>query len=106
VVLAAAGVAFAWACWRGGVLGHPEARLGQWHHFYLAAPLAAAGLVTRRPWLLVLAAVLATDDAWQHVRQVSGAWDYQSPLRVAFAHGLWPWAPVQALVAWLNGAVA
>ena len=100
-----AGAVFVWACVRGMALGHPEARLDQWHHFYLALPVAVAAIVTRRPWLLLVASLLAADDAWQHLQQVTGDWDYRSPLHLWFAHTLWPLQPVQRVVGWLNAAL-
>lgn len=86
-------------------LEHPEARLDQWHHIYLALPVAVGAIVTRRPWLLLLASLVAADDAWQHFQQVTGDWGYRSPLHVWFAHTLWPLQPVQWVVGWLNAAL-
>ena len=102
IALFAAAAVFTWACWRGGVVGHPHAQLGQWHHAYLALPLAAAGWWRRSPVLLGLALLMVGDDAWQHVRQVTGAWDYRSPLHQLFAAWLWPLEPVQRAVALLD----
>jgi hypothetical protein len=104
-LLAAASAGFLWACWRNGTIGHPEARLDQWHHFYLALPLAIAGAMRRSPALLMAAALVAADDAWQHVQHTTGAWDYQSPLRRLFAATLWPLEPIRRLAAWLNAAL-
>lgn len=105
VVVAASAAAFLWACWRNGVVGHPEVRADRWHHLYLGVALAAWGVARRNPGLLVLAALIAADDAWQHVAQVTGAWGYVSPLHRVFAAYLWPLAPVRKLVALLNGVV-
>ena len=101
-VLFLAAAAFAVACWRGAIIGHPHAQLDQWHHAYLAVPIAALGWWRRSAALLCVAAVLAGDDAWQHVRQVAGAWDYRSPLHQAFAQWLWPLEPVQWAVKLLD----
>lgn len=105
VVVAASAAAFLWACWRNGVVGHPEVRADRWHHLYLGVALAAWGVARRNPGLLVLAALIAADDACQHVAQVTGAWGYVSPLHRVFAAYLWPLAPVRKLVALLNGVV-
>jgi len=100
--MAVAAVAFLWACWHNRLVGHPEVRLDQWHHFYLAIMLAALGFWLRKDWLLVVAAIIGMDDAWQHLRQVTGHPDYHSPLFQLFAQMLWPLKPVQWLVGILN----
>jgi hypothetical protein len=105
VVVAVAAAAFLWACWRNGSVGHPEVRADRWHHLYLGIALAAWGVARRNPALLALAALIAADDALQHVVQVSGTWAYVSPLHRMFAAYLWPLAPVKKLVALLNGVL-
>jgi len=105
IVVAVSAVAFLWACWRNGVVGHPEVRADRWHHLYLGVALAAWGVARRNPAVLAIAALIAMDDAWQHVAQVTGAWGYVSPLHRVFAAYLWPLSPVQKLVALLNGVV-
>jgi hypothetical protein len=98
-------VAFLWACWRNRLIDHPEVRVDRWHHLYLAIALAAGGVLLRKDWLLIVAAVIAVDDAWQHVRHVTGHPDYRSPLWHLFARLLWPLKPVQWLVGILNGVL-
>lgn len=102
VVICTATATFLWACWRNGDIGHPDVRADQWHHLYLGVLFAAIGARKRSVTLLLIAAVLSTDDAWQHIRQVLGDWDYRSPIHRLFAHVLWPLAPVQWLAGWLN----
>jgi hypothetical protein len=104
-IVALSAAAFLWACWRNGSVGHPEVRADRWHHLYLGVALAAWGVARRNPGLLAIAALIAGDDALQHVVQVSGDWGYVSPLHRMFAAYLWPLAPVRRLVALLNGVV-
>lgn len=100
VVLSAA--AFLWTCWYSRTAAHPSVRLDEWHHLYLGLLVAGVALVSRRPGLLLIAAVISVDDAWQHLRHVAGAVDYMSPLHHLFARLLWPLEPVQVLTGWLD----
>ena len=102
VVVCTATAGFLWACWRNGDGGPPDIRADQVHHLYLGVLFAAIGARRRSVILMLIAAVLSADDAWQHLRQVLGTWEYRSPLHVVFAHVLWPLAPVQWLAGWLN----
>jgi len=72
------------------------------HHLYLGVLFATVGARRRSVTLMLIAAVLSTDDAWQHIRQVLGDGDYASPMHRLFGHVLWPLAPVQWLAGWLN----
>ncbi len=96
--------AFLWAAGHHPAGGH-AVRLDEWHHLYLGLALAGWGAVRRRPWVLVVAALITVDDSWQHVRQVTGDWGYTSPLHHLFAIYLWPRPAVQWLVARLNALV-
>lgn len=103
--IAGATVAFWWACLHNPA-GLPHVRVHQWHHLYLGLALVPWGIAGRRPWLLVLAAILALDDGWQHVRQVTVDSGYASPLHQLFAAYLWPLAPVRWLVVRLDALLA
>jgi hypothetical protein len=93
--------AFLWACWANRV-AHPDVRLAEWHHLYLGILFAGLAVVSRSPALLVVGALVSADDAWQHVRHVTGAVEYVSPLHELFAHYLWPLEPVRWLTALLD----
>ena len=77
-------------------------RLHRDRRLSLGVLFAAIGTRKRSVTLLLIGAVLSADDAWQHIRQVLGDWDYRSPIHRLFAHVLWPLAPVQWLAGWLN----
>jgi hypothetical protein len=97
VVVACAAATFVWTCLRKGSAGR-GVRADQWHHLYLALVIAAGGAPKRSPILLALAALVAADDAWQHVTQVTADPGHVSPLHQLFATYLWPLAPVRRLV--------
>jgi hypothetical protein len=79
---------------------------GEWHHFYLGAGLAGWAVLRRRPWLLLVASLIALDDGWQHLKQLAGDADYRSPLHQLFALYLWPHPAVQWVVARLDALFA
>ncbi len=102
VTLSVAAMAtFTWACWRNQAIGHPDVRPDRWHHLYLGLALSAVGAWRRRPKLMALGTIVAGDDAWQHLRHVTGAPQYASPLRAAFTHYLWPIPAIR----WLTGCL-
>jgi hypothetical protein len=84
-----------------GTVGH-RVRLDEWHHLYLGLALAGCAASRRQPWVLLVAALIAVDDGWQHVRQAMGDWTYASPLHEWFGAYLWPLAPVRWIVAHLD----
>lgn len=105
VCVVGAALAFWWACLHNAA-GLPHVQVHQWHHLYLGLALVPWGIAQRRPWVLVLAALLAVDDGWQHVRQVTGDPTYVSPLHQFFAVYLWPLPPVRWLVMRLDALFA
>lgn len=105
--LAAAAIAIAsgallWAASHQGTAGHRLVRLDEWHHLYLGLALAGWAAWRRQPWLLLVAALIAVDDGWQHVRQAMGDWTYASPLHELFGAYLWPLAAVRWIVVQLD----
>ncbi len=93
--------ALLWAASRDGAGGH-VVRLDEWHHLYLGLALAGWALRRGHPWLLVVAALIAADDGWQHATQALGDWGYVSPLHHLFGVYLWPYAAVRWMVARLD----
>ncbi len=93
----------------GSIAGGPQRsplRFDEMHHEYIGLGACALGAVTHSRFFIKVGAVIAADDASEHLYQrINNNLSLESPLSFGYQETLWRIGPVRDLNRWLDRAL-